>query len=420
MSAHDAIAAVPTSASGQPAVKDALHNLLIVRYPYVFGSADDPEAFEAVDAATGSIPLCLVYNGILFALDPDDSTSVHDGTTVLVTADGKRYKSEAVDFDIRAVKDRDLTVPPDEESDPPVALSDSYIVAAGASGDWAAHADEIAVYTARGWVFIAPKNGQLVRVIDEGNYVHWNGSAWAIGVGQSAVGANSIVPSNIVGGRTHWIVVNATTNDPPGSPTTGVAYIIGGSPTGDWAGHAGKIAQWTGSAWNILTPALGWQAYNQALAAGFVYSGAAWVSQAGAIIASGSTGWTDASGGASGGSGSYTYAAGVQATLTPAYLFDGSAVATFATAAGRRVRFHYQAVGNSTRTNGFALFRDNETTAIDTIGYVSRYSSYVNDMFFEITTNDAASHTYYVVQLQISGNAVQAMLRSRLSWDIYA
>jgi hypothetical protein len=97
-------------------------------------------------------------------------------------------------------------------------------------------------------------------------------------------------------------------------PTTGVAYIIGGSPTGAWSGHATKIAQWTGSAWNILTPAEGWTAYNQALDATYVYN-SGWVSQAGAIITSGTSGWFTPPSDTTGGSGNYTYDASNQATL---------------------------------------------------------------------------------------------------------
>lgn len=44
---------------------------------------------------------------------------------------------------------------------------------------------------------------------------------------------------------------------PPGSPTTGYRVIVGSSPTGDFIGHAGKIAQWNGFAWVFTTPKQG-------------------------------------------------------------------------------------------------------------------------------------------------------------------
>lgn len=416
MSVHDALAAVPTTASGDPVVKDLLHNLLIVRYPYVFGEAEDPQAWDAVDADTGSIPLGLVQNGVLFTLDPDDTTTAHDGTTTIVSNDGKRYKSEAVDFDVRSVLDKDLTAPPGSPT-----LGAAYIVAAAATGAWATHDGEIAIYSSRGWVFKAEKKGLLILVEDENSYYHYSAaSAWTAGVGQSALSANSVLPSNVVGGRTHWVVVNQTTNTPPGSPTTGVAYIVGGTPTGAWSGHTGKIALYNGSSWTIETPAEGWNAYDQALDTNYVYSGAAWAALAGAIVGSGTSGWKTPPSTSTAGSGSYTYVAGTQATLTPVYVMDTDAVATFATVSGRRLVLTYEFVTNTTRTNGFALFRDNETTAIDTLGFVSRTTDNYAVLHFEITANNASSHTYKVVQLQISGNSAQAPLRSRMSWLIFA
>lgn len=46
-------------------------------------------------------------------------------------------------------------------------------------------------------------------------------------------------------------------NTPPGSPTTGYRVIVGSSPTGAFVGHAGEIAQWTGTAWVFSTPRTG-------------------------------------------------------------------------------------------------------------------------------------------------------------------
>lgn len=48
---------------------------------------------------------------------------------------------------------------------------------------------------------------------------------------------------------------------PPGSPATGYRVIVGSSPTGDFVGHAGEIAQWNGSAWVFTTPKQGTFAY---------------------------------------------------------------------------------------------------------------------------------------------------------------
>jgi hypothetical protein len=50
-------------------------------------------------------------------------------------------------------------------------------------------------------------------------------------------------------------------NAPPGSPVEGDRYIIGPSPTGAWATHAGKVAYWDSTSWVILTPNEGWSAW---------------------------------------------------------------------------------------------------------------------------------------------------------------
>lgn len=50
-------------------------------------------------------------------------------------------------------------------------------------------------------------------------------------------------------------------DSPPGSPSTGYRVIVGDSPTGDFVGHAGEIAQYNGSAWVFTTPQHGMKVY---------------------------------------------------------------------------------------------------------------------------------------------------------------
>ena len=64
--------------------------------------------------------------------------------------------------------------------------------------------------------------------------------------------------------------VISETNTPPGSPAEGDAYIVGSSPTGAWADHAGEIATLIGGGWTFTVPAAGWFVYNQG--AGDYYS----------------------------------------------------------------------------------------------------------------------------------------------------
>lgn len=60
---------------------------------------------------------------------------------------------------------------------------------------------------------------------------------------------------------------------PPGSPSAGDLYLVGTSPTGAWAGQAGKFALRYNSAWEFLAPKSGMQVFIQDEKAAFCYSG---------------------------------------------------------------------------------------------------------------------------------------------------
>ena len=64
---------------------------------------------------------------------------------------------------------------------PPTSASDgqSYFVPASATGDWAAQAGNVAVYSNGGWVFSTPSVGWLGFIEDEGVSAVFDGVAWA-------------------------------------------------------------------------------------------------------------------------------------------------------------------------------------------------------------------------------------------------
>lgn len=414
MSVHEAIAAVPTTASGDPVVKDLLHNLLIVRYPYVFEDDEDPSAWDAVDTETGSIPLAVVKTGVLYTLDADDTTT-SAGATCIVTNDGKRYKSEAVDFDVRSVLDKDETDPPEDAE-----LGDAYLVPSGASGDWGDHPDEIALFTSRGWVFISPKIGTLVLVEDEDTYYRLKANGdWEAGVGQSALSDNTVRSSHIIGGRTHWVVVNQTTNTPPGSPATGDTYIVGGTPTGAWSGHTAKIAQYSGSAWLIYSPAEGWTAYDQNLNSTYVYSGSSWVSQAGAIIFSSAPIHTRGTGSTTlnTGTGTYTFSTTAPDTAKN-HSIDDVGVTHTARKTNAWLRLFYSGringIGNQNHSFAVAVLRDSEPNAIDWkfANWNAVISAQVNVMF-DFQAPDTSSHTYKVAFFAVSATNQMSSIDAR-------
>lgn len=52
-------------------------------------------------------------------------------------------------------------------------------------------------------------------------------------------------------------------NTPPVSPATGEVWVVGGVPTGAWSSNARDLAEWTGSAWEFVTPHFGFVTYDK-------------------------------------------------------------------------------------------------------------------------------------------------------------
>src|SRR4051812_28815846 len=154
---HDAVAAVPTVGNVS---KPLLRNVLVARMPYVLGDAESLSNTIAIDPSTGAVIVDVVLLGRVFHYDPSDHTTVADGTTCLVSADGLRYKLAAgTDVFCYAVLDNTIATPPVSP-----ALGDAYLVAAAATGAWAGKSNFIAVKTARGWEFVNFGIGRFVYV----------------------------------------------------------------------------------------------------------------------------------------------------------------------------------------------------------------------------------------------------------------
>ena len=59
----------------------------------------------------------------------------------------------------------------------------------------------------------------------------------------------------------HPVVKSRTIATPPGSPAPGEAYLVAASPTGAWAGKAGKLAAFVDGGWTFHAPLDGWLLY---------------------------------------------------------------------------------------------------------------------------------------------------------------
>lgn len=65
---------------------------------------------------------------------------------------------------------------------------------------------------------------------------------------------------------------------PPLLPNVGDVHALGATPTGEWSGQGGKLAQWQFDQWQFTTPQDGWQAWDLTDEMMRVYRGGAWVS----------------------------------------------------------------------------------------------------------------------------------------------
>lgn len=63
---------------------------------------------------------------------------------------------------------------------PPAApnLGNAWIVGAAASGAWAQHSDEIALWQAGGWTFLMPQAGCIAWSQADGSHLLYDGSRW--------------------------------------------------------------------------------------------------------------------------------------------------------------------------------------------------------------------------------------------------
>lgn len=76
-----------------------------------------------------------------------------------------------------SVKDRDLATPPASP-----AASDTYIVAATATGAWAGKEMQVAVWSGSAWVFYVPRLGWVTYIEDEEKLSAYKATGWSVGV----------------------------------------------------------------------------------------------------------------------------------------------------------------------------------------------------------------------------------------------
>ena len=409
MANHAAVAALPVSGAGNKAL---LRAAMFGRTAYVIFTAAEAQSLVAVDPDAGTVIPALILNGRIYWYEAADATTAHDGVTCLVSSEGKRYLLDALSAPI-SVLDKDLTEPP---ADP--AIGDTYLLFGAPSGDWAdGAADQIAIFTSRGWEYVTPNVGQLVYVEDEDGFYRFNASGnWVAGFGVNALPSNSIKASQLIGsvGWLHPIVENQTTTAPPTGPTPskGAAYIIGPSATGGWAGHDGKVAVYEDDAggYAIYTPQEGWRVYDKAQDADYVFNGTEWISQRGAII-NYAYAFTEGTGSQStGGSGNYSFSTSTPPTTSQGYRQDDVTLTYAARRSGAILRFKYQYIGGAPNNSGLpALFVDSVSNAIGWSG--ASVDSAVNIRTFIVVVADTSPHVYKMRLVNIAGGPATISMR---------
>ncbi|MBG1232230.1 DUF2793 domain-containing protein [Aestuariivirga litoralis] len=81
----------------------------------------------------------------------------------------------------------------------------------------------------------------------------------------------------LIDGLLQLRLVSRGLNAPPGSFAEGDRFLIGTTPTGDWAGKAGLIALRDAGLWVFLTPRAGFLAWIVAESTFIVFDGTAWL-----------------------------------------------------------------------------------------------------------------------------------------------
>ena len=76
---------------------------------------------------------------------------------------------------------------------------------------------------------------------------------------------------------TQLAVLDRDLNAPPPVPNVNMRYIVGPTPTGDWAGKANQVAAWDGAAWVFHAPEPGWLAFVLDENGLLAWNGAAWL-----------------------------------------------------------------------------------------------------------------------------------------------
>lgn len=358
-----------------------------------FASASDVPSWTATPPeAPGAIPQAILIAGRPYALDPDDTTSGHDGIWTAVSADGRRYKASDLP-QLTVAESNTLAIPPIISSG---NYGKAWIIPLAASGAWAGHGNDVAVSTGRGWLFVPPVAGMQLLVRSAGAFYHYSAAgAWTKGLGMPSAGT---VDAESLFWPYGLIVESRTLNTPP-TGSSRYAYIVGSSPTGAWAGYAGYVAIGPENGWTFLPPVVGAEIWCRAEARYVRYVSGIWSSDAGTLP--GTRYAADPSALSLSGN-SYVYAIGTAPTVVNTAA-SGLTISHAARTTGNMIRLRGRFSSAFLGVGSVALFVDGASTAAQWLPVAG--ASYWNgsadtaktDLYvfeFVVLVGDAATHSY--------------------------
>ena len=129
------------------------------------------------------------------------------------------------------------------------------------------------------------------------------------------------------------MVLDKDLASPPGSPADGNRYIVAASPTGAWAGQAGKVAAYQDGTWEFFAPRDGWLA---------------WVADEDRIYAHNGTTWAELT--VSAGSGASTWGINATADTTNRLAVKSTASLFDNVGAGHQQKINKNAAGDTAST----------------------------------------------------------------------
>lgn len=79
---------------------------------------------------------------------------------------------------------------------------------------------------------------------------------------------------NVVDALLQLRVQSVGSNSPPPSPENGDRFIVGSTPTGEWAGNGNKLARWLDGGWDFYEASLAVNLEDDML---YIHGSAGWV-----------------------------------------------------------------------------------------------------------------------------------------------